>query len=349
MITQKKRSTKSILNERSDTDLFIKDPLNIYINPDTFEWVAFTLGRNKNLVWGDADDFDHPTILYGCDYNIRNYAYFILDLIEILKRRGIFLAGSVQRSNQGMTNIRRMIMAIIAPEFETNNLEEDQWFTNNNDVLNMEHHDNVFYIFNQIMLNTVIAMEDEAVAAKNDYRASQINETRYSFISAWKNSVINEIDYFNLNTENEVSDWLKIRNTFTSIFHNYTLIKQRFKEILTVNINNEIESIMQKRIHVPLQMRSEFYMTTNGDMSLNVRLQVFIDRIKDFITHAMFTQKRGALRRCKSFTSCIADKTDNVCSVYGSTVHDDNTIHHMRAKDGEREDAKRKNALDYLL
>tara|TARA_Y100000385_G_scaffold291025_1_gene366767 strand:- start:45 stop:2879 length:2835 start_codon:yes stop_codon:yes gene_type:complete len=353
-----KKSTNTILNERSDTDLYIKNPWNIYINPNTFEWVAYNLGKNKNLVWGFADDFDYPIIQYGCDYEIQDQAFFILDLIKILTKRNIYLAGTFTRTNIGMADIRRMIMSIIAPQLEKNNLYEETWFTANKDILKIDHYENVFYIFNQIISNTISEIEQLAADSKNNFMGDRADEIWHRMILDWKNDLNRELDDFNSNTESEYADWLKIRKKFEKLIIEYPLIRNRVKSMLSSYIDIEIDSIMQNKIDVPSEMKKgieNFYFKEQGDIYINARSQKFVDEIHNLITHSIFTQSKGELPKCKQFIDCVDQnvEVDDVCTLYGNTIDDEeilfDTMKFINTKEEERRPAKQNKILDSLL
>jgi hypothetical protein len=87
---QHQESTSSLLAEKSDNELFLKAPYTVFakrLDSDLVSWVAYSIGRPRNIVWGTAIQNDPSTVSveFGCNWNSLN---IINKLIEIRKKNG---------------------------------------------------------------------------------------------------------------------------------------------------------------------------------------------------------------------------------------------------------------------
>jgi len=83
-----KADTKSLLAEKSEHELALRAPYTVFAKPldqGLVSWVAYSLGRPRNIVWGTAMQDDSVRVEFGCNWNSLK---IINKMIEIRTKDG---------------------------------------------------------------------------------------------------------------------------------------------------------------------------------------------------------------------------------------------------------------------
>ena len=88
-VSRQKQSMESLLRQRSKDEIRLVSPFTVFakkLNQKLYSWVAYSIGRPRNIVWGTATK--QPSgikVTYGCSWNNLG---IINKLIEIRKKDG---------------------------------------------------------------------------------------------------------------------------------------------------------------------------------------------------------------------------------------------------------------------
>lgn len=117
---QESASTKSLFTEKSDNELFLEAPYTVFakLDSDLISWVAYSMGRPRNIVWGTAIQNNATvSVEFGCNWNS---LAIINKLIEIRKKNGYVAVSTYAKD---LINHRVLEHLLLSAYNEGSNLE----------------------------------------------------------------------------------------------------------------------------------------------------------------------------------------------------------------------------------